>query len=195
MTLARAGIALAVAGGVALGFHAGLRAKLEQRLDCGAWEQARWKILPDHGWVERWTWGPTDTRLTALANALVKPDVGWLWRAREMLAYDPEMVWALLPELRDPSFVGFRDEEDLTVEGRDIPLHGHRRIVRDDLFTRAGRASWLLKEVTGRSAGIVGVRTDPQLLADIYSDWQRWLESLDGGEACFPGEMPRRHRR
>jgi len=191
MTLARAGIALAVVGGVALGIHAGLRAKRKQRLDCAAWERVRWDILPDHGWVERWTWNATDNRLTAFAKALNEPDVGWLWRARDMLAFDPAMVWALLPALRDPSFVGFRDEEDLTVEGRDIPLRPQRKVVRDDLFTRAGRASWLLKEVTGHPAAVVGVRTDPRRLAEIYSDWLGWLDSLDGGEACFPGVLAR----
>lgn len=195
MTLARAGIVLAVVGGAALGVHAGLRAKrTRQRLDCAAWHQARGNILLDRAWVLRWTWGGTDHHPTVVL-ALNEPDFMWLSRAREMIAFNPDMVWALLPALRDPSFVGLRDAGDLTVEGRDMAPPGQGQIVREDLFTRAGRASWLLKEVTGHPAGIVGVRTDPRLLADLYSDWQRWLESLEGGEACFPGELPRRRRR
>jgi hypothetical protein len=92
--------------------------------------------------------------------------------AREMVGENPEWVWELLPALRDPTFVGPRDAED--------------KFVTDDLSRRAGRASWLLKEVTGRTAPSVRAQTDRVSLADLADDWKAWLDGLDGGAACWP---------
>ena len=187
MTLARAGIAVAVAGGVALAIHADLYAKqarqARQQSDCAAWRRAGRTIL------SRWDrdiWGgwllpvPHDI----VATALQAPDMSALWQARAMVAYHPELVWALLPALRDPTFLGLRNAGDVSVVGRHTPFPGQRRI-EDDLFSRAGRASWLLKEVTGRSAPSVRVQTDPAFLADLARDWKKWLDGLDGGAVCW----------
>jgi len=88
--------------------------------------------------------------------------------------------------LDDPAFVGLSGATDVVVSGREMPRRGHEYVVDDDLFRRAGRASWLLKNATGRPAGTVPVQTDPIYLADLARDWQRWLDDLDGGLACFP---------
>lgn len=56
--------------------------------------------------------------------------------------------------------------------------------VSDDLFRRAGRASWLLKQATGHLAPDVRVETDPAILADLARDWEEWLDGLDGGAVC-----------
>lgn len=118
-----------------------------------------------------------------MATALEDPDMQSLWNAQQALACDPRLVWMLVPELRDPTFVGLRNEANIIVDGRPTPWREipscYEVSVLDDLFTRAGRASWLLKEATGRPAPAVGVRTNPLLRADIARDWQRWLEDLD----------------
>jgi hypothetical protein len=114
-----------------------------------------------------------------VAAALKVPDMWWLWNAREMLGCDPKLVWLLIPALRDPTFVGLQDSADTYVWGREMPFYGHGMTVDDDLFIRAGRASWLLKEATGHRAPAIGMRTDPIQRADIARDWQRWLEDLD----------------
>jgi hypothetical protein len=96
------------------------------------------------------------------------------------------MVPALVPALRDPGFVGLRHPADTMVDGRHMPFPGHGMFVWDDLFRRAGRASWLLKQATGHPERIVRVETDLIFLADLARDWQRWLDGLDGGAACVP---------
>jgi hypothetical protein len=120
-----------------------------------------------------------------VATALQAPDMNALWEARAMVAYHPDWVWALLPALRDRTFLDLREAGDVSVVGRHTPFPGHRR-VEDDLFSRAGRASWLLKEVTGRSAPVVRVQTDPAFLADLARDWKEWLDRLDAGAVCWP---------
>jgi hypothetical protein len=190
MTLARAGIIVAVAGGVALAIHADLYAKqaLQARLesDCVAWRRARRTILGGGNWELSWDWSWQGWKQIAVATAVQAPDMKALWEARQMVAYDPQYVSALLPALRDPAYVGLRNAGDVVVVGRDMASPGHGMIVEDDLFRSAGRASWLLKEVTGRSAPIVRVQTDPQALADLADDWEEWLAYLDGGMGCWP---------
>jgi hypothetical protein len=206
MTLARAGIGMAIAGGIALAVHGLLLARpaghptddalygmllarqARLRSDCAAWDAAQKNILPDGAWFERWSW-PVTIRHAAVTNALNDPRFGFLYRASRLLAYDRHMVWEVLPALRDPSFVGLEDAEDITVEGRNMPLPDHGTIVREDLFTRAGRASWLLKQVTGHHAPVVGVQTDPRLLVDISNDWRFWLATMAGGDACVRADL------
>jgi hypothetical protein len=181
MTLARGGIVVAVAGGIALAGHARLLAKqAQQRSDCAAWGQARQASLPSG----RWSCGiPSDRNQEVVATVFKDGDMQSLWNARQALACDPKLVWMLVPALRDPTFVGLRNSADTYVWGREMPSYGHGMFVEDDLFTRAGRASWLLKEATGHHAPDVGMRTDPLQRADIARDWQRWLEDLDA-RAC-----------
>jgi hypothetical protein len=173
MTLARAGIVVAIAGGVALAIHADLYAKqvrrARQQSDCAAWYRARRTILGGADWRESWKWAYQGVQQDTLMTALQAPDLKAVWEAREMVAYDPEWLWALLPALRDPTFLSLRNPADT---------------LTDDLRRRAGRASWLLKEVTGRSAPIVRVDTDPVSLADLADDWEGWLHGMAGGAVC-----------
>ena len=175
MNLARAGIGVAIAGGIALAVHwyafgqAGaapvrphpLRHAFGQAgaaaSDCAAWEAAR-EADPEATpaltqWIE------TEFERQIVTNALDDPDMQSLWRARLSLFWRPQLLALLLPALRDPSFVGLRDAGNVTVEGRNMPSHDDGMIVREDLFTRAGRASWLLKQATGDPVSIVGVQT------------------------------------
>src|SRR5262245_3530522 len=173
MTLARAGIVVAVAGGVALAIHADRYAKqarqARQQSDCAAWHRARRTILGGADWKTSWKWAYRGVKQDTLVTALQAPDLKAVWEVREMVAYDPEWVWELLPALRDPTFISLRNPADT---------------VMDDLRRRAGRASWLLKEVTGHSARIVHVQTDPVSLADLADDWAGWIRSMEGGAVC-----------
>jgi hypothetical protein len=186
MTLARAGILVAVAGGVALGMHVRLLAKqAQQRLDCAAWHRAQENIWHGLGisWGRR-NLGVPEWNQVTVENALTAQDMESLWEAREVLAFDPQMVWALVPALRDPTFVGLRNPEGVHVRGREMPWAWCMTQVRDDLFRRAGRASWLLKQATGRDAPDVRVDTDRVVLADLARDWEKWLDALEGGAVC-----------
>jgi hypothetical protein len=118
-----------------------------------------------------------------------------LWEARDLIAQCPLAISELVSWVSDPTFVGLRTSEAVSVDGRDMPYFSCGTHVQDDLFRRAGRASWLLREATGHPAGIVRVQTDPIYLADLARDWRRWLDDLDGGLACFPGQVARPFRR
>jgi len=200
MTLARAGIAVAMAGSMALAAHGVLLARparqrserslhgallarqAQLRSDCRAWDAAEDAIPESTPGMSTWIF--LDFERQIVTNALDDPRMESLWRARSSVARHSQFLALLLPALRDPSFVGLRDAGDVTVEGRNMPAHAHGTIVREDLFTRAGRASWLLKQVTGHRAPIVGVETDPRLLVGIANDWNVWLVGMDGGHVC-----------
>jgi hypothetical protein len=183
--LGRVGVVVAVAGGVALAIHAGLYAKqVRQESECAAWREAQRTILRDAGFETRWDWHIPEWNGDNLETALHDPDMETLWKARNMLAFYPQMASVLLPALRDPTFIGLRNEGALDVDGRDTPWSGCQTHVSDDLFRRAGRASWLLKEATGRAAPTVRVQTDRVQLADLARDWERWFDDLDNGAVC-----------
>jgi hypothetical protein len=65
-----------------------------------------------------------------VATALQAPDMNALWEARAMVAYHPDWVWALLPALRDRTFLDLREAGDVSVVGRHTPFPGHRRSAR-----------------------------------------------------------------
>lgn len=198
--LGRAGIGVAIAGALALAVHGMLLARpargpsdralyrallarqVQLRSDCAAWDAAVEAIPESTPAMSEWIF--TEFERQIVTNALDDPDMQVLLRARVSLIWRRELLALLLPALRDPSFVGLRDTGDVTVEGRNMPLQGRGTIVREDLFTRAGRASWLLKQVTGHRAPVVGARMDPRRLVDISDDWRVWFLGMDVGYAC-----------
>lgn len=187
MTLARAGIVVAVAGGAALVIHARSYAtQAQQESDCTAWHRAEHSLLRAAGLQTRWDWLVPAWNDYTMDAALHDPDMQSLWNARQMVAFHPDMAWTLVPALRDPTFVGLRNADGFTVDGRDMPFQDHGTFVRDDLFSRAGRASWLLKQATAHPAPIVGVKTNPVLLAELADHWEAWLSGLEDGAVCSP---------
>ena len=199
MTLARMGIVVAVAGGIALPVHAYLLVDRPQRSDCAAWGQAAQKIVEEFS-DEKVCRGLGHENVVM---ALGDPDMNTLWRVRLTLACEPKLVSELLPALYDPTFIGLGNAAGVvlfghkmprvTVDGSETPpcydrmsvmRSGDCMFVADNLYTRAGRASWLLKQATAHPAPIVGVKTDPKRLADLARDWQHWLEGLHGGRVC-----------
>lgn len=188
MTLARVGIAVALVGALALATHVRFRAKrAQQQLDCAAWRHAQ-EILASVEPERHWDWRIPGLKEQKLVAALDDPDMRELLRARQLLVSDPQLTWALLPALRDPTFVGLRNAGGFCVDGRamcpNMPLDYGEIDVTDDLFRRAGRASWLLKQVTGHYAPDVRVQTDRLILADLARDWEEWLDGMEGGKVC-----------
>jgi hypothetical protein len=147
---------------------------------CGRWQRAIGEIErlpPTH------PWGPDSV---VLEDALSRPEMEFLWSARAWLARHPLAARKLVPELAKPVFVGLTDSADVMVEGREMPDYGHGYDTFDDLFTRAGRASWLLHVATGRDvAAHAVVGSNRIVLADLAKDWATWFEDLDGGRGCF----------
>lgn len=123
-----------------------------------------------------------------LDRALAAPGVDALWDARAWLAAHPEDVPELVPFLAQP--IPVRPREDPSVAGgrrTGAFCQGGYIATEEDLSTRAGRASWLLHQATGRRDEPVVPRwTNRLILADRIRSWKAWLEALDGGRACFP---------
>jgi hypothetical protein len=140
--------------------------------------------------------GGSGSRITAegddglvIQRALTGSEMAGLWVARAWFAAHPTRVSELVPALAEPSFVGLTESDDVLVVGRDMPFYGHGHVTQDDLFTRAGRASWLLHQVTGRiDEPAVRPSTNKLLLADAIKSWTAWFRSVDNGAACFSAQ-------
>jgi hypothetical protein len=184
VTLFRAGRIAAVIGIAALVFHVILYRRNEwTKKACREWSQAASAI---RRWPTPSVAGGSDF---ALRSALARPEMRWLWDARAWLADHPNQAQELVPSLAAPVFIGLTDSADVHVQGRGMPFYGHGYITENDLFTRAGRASWLLHEVTGRSDEPgVPPGTNRIILADRIKSWNAWFRALDGGRACFPAQ-------
>jgi hypothetical protein len=192
VTLRSMGVAAAILGAVAFLLHVGvvlrrfgLRHQWTQTA-CAEWRRTAAKISRRTASVS----GQTNV----LENALTRPEMKWLRYARAWLAEHPTQARELVPSLADPVFVGLTEASDVYMNARDQPPFsrgyfesGALFATSEDLFSRAGRASWLLHEVTGRSdePGVPRGTTRIALAKRIKS-WSEWFRALDGGRACFP---------
>jgi hypothetical protein len=121
-----------------------------------------------------------------IERAMTRPEMAWLWDASDWLARHPSEVPRIVPFLARPESVGLTEPDDVFVWGRRMRFYGHGYMTTDDLFTRAGRASWLLHQATGRrDEPPVRPGTNRLILADRMRSWRLWFEALDGGRACF----------
>jgi hypothetical protein len=155
-----------------------------RKKNCGEWRKAVSEISRH---------GPRPTSAggdgAELESALTRPEMDRLWDARWWLADHPIKAQDLVPSLAEPIFVGLTDSADVFVWGREMRSYGHSYMTGEDLFTRAGRASWLLHQVTGRSDEPGVPRgTNRIVLADRIKSWNEWFRALDGGRACFPAK-------
>ena len=89
-----------------------------------------------------------------------------------------QIIPDLIELLNDRSEPGLTNSADLIIPERlntgEIKFYGHGGIVNDDLFTVAGRASWLLKEITGRQMDDVHMNPDPAVLESLHTQWSAW---------------------
>jgi hypothetical protein len=144
---------VALLGAVALAIHVRFSARqAQQRSDCAAWRRAEETIVRS----------VRDVDLEGY----------WDWRTPGMK--QEKLIFVL----DDP------DEQELW-KARQMFLWDPQLTwellpaLRDP--RRAGRASWLLKQATGRHAPVVGVQTD---LGALARDWKEWLDRLQGGAVC-----------
>ncbi len=108
------------------------------------------------------------------------------WCTRNRTQIIPELI-KLLKDRREPGLI---NTADLIIAERidsgDLKFWGHGGVVQDDLFTVAGRASWLLKEITGKKAPAVHMKPNEADLDQLQKEWQTWqrrfLNRLDGLE-------------
>jgi len=93
---------------------------------------------------------------------------------------EAEIFLPALPEmLRDTSCVGLTNSADLIIWDRiqtgELVFWGHGGGCDDDLFQVSGRASWLLKELTGQDLGSIAIQSTATERTKLRDLWLSWL--------------------
>lgn len=88
----------------------------------------------------------------------------------------------LVARLTHKKKVGLEGTADLIIWDRiqtgDLKFYGHGGVIGEDLFTVAGRASWILNDLTGESFAFVRVAASKADLLDYKSAWKHYLAKL-----------------
>jgi hypothetical protein len=91
-----------------------------------------------------------------------------------------EIIPDLIHLLENPKVVGLEDYADTIIleriESKDMQFYGHGAMVVDDLFSIAGRASWILSEITGQRFGKVTPKSTPEELKHLSEVWAKWYK-------------------
>jgi hypothetical protein len=119
----------------------------------------------------------------------VDPDYSHLVHASLWLRTHPdfaaEIVVQLPALLRDNTCIGLTNSADLIIWDRiqtgELTFWGHGGGSDDDLFQVSGRASWLLKELTGQDFGAIRMNTTTAERAALAEKWSRWFQTRLAG--------------
>ena len=108
----------------------------------------------------------------------------YIFAAKYWIAYHyKEMIPPLIRRITNKKEVGLKNTNDLIIWKRidvgDLKYYGEGGIVSDDLFTVAGRANHLLKEITGQEGfGTVSMYSSRHDLVELQKKWVDWLLKL-----------------
>lgn len=114
------------------------------------------------------------------------------YRSVEIIKYWSALHYeALIPELilriTYTEVVGLKNYQDIIIWDRvdngDMVLTGPGADIGDDLFAVAGRANYLLKNLTGEDFGDLGMTTSAEERLLIRDQWVNWLLSLENGHS------------
>lgn len=93
-----------------------------------------------------------------------------------------EMIPELIKRVTDNSEIGLTNTSDLIIWERiqngDLKFYGHGGVAFDDLFKVSGRANHLLKRITGKDFGSVGIKTEEKELEEIQKKWIKWINRI-----------------
>ncbi|HEY7547157.1 MAG TPA: hypothetical protein VID27_19845 [Blastocatellia bacterium] len=104
-----------------------------------------------------------------------------LFRARYWCAKNAvDIIPDLIELIKNPKTVGLENEADTIIWERiasgDLKFYGHGAVVPDDIFSVAGRASWILKEITAQNFGSVSMKSTSEELNRLSEAWAKWYE-------------------
>lgn len=115
-------------------------------------------------------------------------DFELIFRTPFWIALDSTHYTKFIPELilmlTDTTYIGLENAGGITIWSRmkdnaevlkQNPLNYQ---IDDDIFTIAGRASWILKRLTKNEFGIVKPNTTQKDLLTIQKQWIKWLNTL-----------------
>lgn len=92
---------------------------------------------------------------------------------------DKSLLKGLISQIANKSKVELKATSKLIIWERitsgEIQFEGKGYQVSDDLFTVAGRANWMLRNLTKKNFGYVKPNTSQEGLAKLQQNWTRWL--------------------
>ena len=105
---------------------------------------------------------------------------------------DKRLLAGLIEQITDSSEYALKDTSRLIIWERilsgEITFEGKGLQVDDDLFTVAGRANWILRNITDRDFGHVSPASTDSELKALQRRWEMWL----AGESVAVYESPYR---
>ena len=86
----------------------------------------------------------------------------------------------LICRLSNKTKVGLTNTADLIIWDRiqtgELKFYGHGGGMQEDIFTVAGRASWILNWMTGEDFASVGIELTPNMAIKYQADWVRYIQ-------------------
>jgi hypothetical protein len=95
-------------------------------------------------------------------------------------AHPYEVFPHLICRLSNKTKVGLTNSADLIIWDRiqtgELKFYGHGGGMQEDIFTVAGRASWILNWMTGEDFASVGIELTPNMAIKYQADWVRYIQ-------------------
>ena len=96
-------------------------------------------------------------------------------------AHPSEVFPHLICRLSNKTKIGLVKTADLIIWDRirsgELKFYGHGGGMQEDIFTVAGRASWILNWMTGENFASVGIELTPALAREYQAAWVRYIET------------------
>lgn len=96
-------------------------------------------------------------------------------------AHPYEVFPHLICKLSNKTKIGLVNTADLIIWDRirsgELKFYGHGGGMQEDIFTVAGRASWILNWMTGENFASVGIELTPALAREYQAAWVRYIQS------------------
>ena len=96
-------------------------------------------------------------------------------------AHPYEVFPHLICRLSNKTKVGLTNTADLIIWDRiqtgELKFYGHGGGMQEDIFTVAGRASWILNWMTGEDFASVGIELTPNMAIKYQADWVQYIQS------------------
>lgn len=93
-----------------------------------------------------------------------------------------DIIPDLINRITNKKEVGLTNTADLIiwerVQAKQMQFYGHGGVSHDDLFTVAGRANHLLKQITGEDFGVVSMYSTQEQLVLLQQKWIGWLKQM-----------------
>jgi len=95
-------------------------------------------------------------------------------------AHPYEVFPHLICRLSNKTKIGLTNTADLIIWDRiqtgELKFYGHGGGMQEDIFTVAGRASWILNWMTGEDFASVGIEMTPNMAIKYQADWVRYIQ-------------------